>query len=337
MIRVPRRPTVLPVFLLIASLARFARVAQADLPPLPPNPQILDPYDVPLAPRPPTLPELTHRDYEVSGETTFGVITPNVVKALEASSSDVASIVQRLGAEAPLDRHRRFYLGGSYELAAGSPPGGGSFKLVPSNLDVYGRVVWATRTGLTFGGGLGVLLPTAQFGKGDDAAKVAQAAQAIRPWDNAFFLDDTTTLRAFVDVRDVDGRFTLQFREGVEWSIDLGGGEPQVAAIAQLFAGFRVLPLLGVGLEAFETYLILLDTPPPVTSAQDKNRGTLTISPNVRLMTPYVQPELGFITSIGDPLFGGGAVDGFWALRIGASVVWDPTMKGLGRGGGSAP
>src|SRR6202034_842853 len=135
----------------------------------------------------------------------------------------VATIVQRLGAELPLDKHRRIYVGGTYEMAAGSPPGGGSFKLVPSNLDLYGRAVWATRTGLSFGGGLGVLLPTAQFGKGDDAAKVAAAAQAIRPWDNAFFLDDTMTLRAFVDVRDVVGRFTLQFREGLEWSIDLGG------------------------------------------------------------------------------------------------------------------
>jgi hypothetical protein len=321
--------------LVAASLVLLARLTHADLPPLPPNPQILDPYDIPLAPRPPTLPELTHHDYEVSGETTFGVITPNVLKALEVSSSDVAVLVQRLAAEAPLDRRRRFYLGGSYEMAAGSPPGGGSFKLVPSNLDVYGRVVWATRTGLTFGGGLGVLLPTAQFGNGD-AAKVAAGAQAIRPWDNAFFLDDTTTFRAFVDVRDVDGRFTLQFREGLEWSINLGGGEPQVAAIAQVFAGFRVLPLLGIGLEAFETYLIVLDTPPPVTTTEDKNRATFTISPNVRLMTPYVQPELGFVTSIGDPLFGGGAVDGFWALRVGASIVWDPSMKALRRGDASA-
>ena len=41
-------------------------------------------------------------------------------------------------------------------------------------------------------------------------------------------------------------------------------------------------------------------------------------------MTRYVQPELGFITSIGNPLFGSGTVDGFWAVRIGASVVWDP-------------
>ena len=71
--------------------------------------------------------------------------------------------VQRFGVEIPLSLHPHLYVGGAYEIAAGSPPGGGAFKLVPSNLDVYGRIVWATRTGMTFGGGLGVLPPTAQL------------------------------------------------------------------------------------------------------------------------------------------------------------------------------
>ena len=303
--------------------------ARADLPPLPSNPQIDDPYAVPLAPRPPTLPELTHRDDEVSGETTVGVVTPSFLRALEYNSSEVACIVQRLGVDVPLGRRPRFYVGGTYEMAAGSPPGGGSFKFVPSNVELYGRAVWATRTGLTFGGGLGVLLPTAQFGQNDDAAKVAAAAQAIRPWDNAFFLNDSLTARAFVDVRDVIGPFTLQFREGIDYSAFLSG-DHQVAAIAQVYTGFRVLPLLGIGLEAFETYLIY--SPPLENVAKDSERATFTISPNVRLMTPYVQPELGVITSIGTPLFGSGVVDGFWALRIGASIVWDPGAKVVKKG-----
>ena len=227
----------------------------------------------------------------------------------------------------PVDSHRRFYIGGARtKWPAGSPPGGGPFNArteQPRPLRRR-RAVWATRTGLTFGGGLGVLAPTAHFGRGDDAAEVAGAAQAVRPWDNAFFLDDTMTFRAFVDVRDVDGRFTLQFREGLEWSVDLGGGPPQVAAIAQLYTGFRVLPLLGVGIEAFETYLIDIASTAPVTVGQDRDRATFTISPSVRLMTPYVQPMIGFVTSIGDPLFGSGTIDSFWAIRVGASIVWDP-------------
>jgi len=308
--------------LVVASLASSAH---AEPPAIPENPQGADPYDVPLAPRPPTLPELTHPDYEIGAETTIGVVTPNVIKALNYNSSEVASIVQRLSVEVPLSQKRHIYVGSSYEIAAGSPPGGGAFKLVPSNLDLYGRIVWATRTGLTFGGGVGVLAPTAQFGQGDDAAKVAAAAQAIRPWDNAFFLDDSFTARGFVDVRDVYGRFVLQFREGLEWSGSLAGQPAQVAAIAQIYIGWRLLPLIGIGLEAFETYLI--QSPSIETVAQDHNRATFTLAPNVRLMTPYVQPVLGFVTSAGSPLFGFGTVDGFWALRIGASVVWDPASK----------
>lgn len=318
------RPGRGPVVALALVASLFAGIARGDVGLGAPAPPTAGDSDAaPLAPRPPTLPELTHPDYEVSAETTFGVVTPNIIKAINYDSSDVAAIVQRLGVEAPLDRRRRLYAGLTYEVAAGSPPGGGAFRFVPSNLDLYGRIVWATRTGLTFGGGAGALLPTAQFHAGSDAARVAEAAQAIRPWDNAFFLDDSATLRAFVDVRDVDGRFVLQFREGLEWSISLAGQSPQLAAIAQVYVGYRVLPVLGVGLEAFETYLI--DSPSIVTAAQDHERATLTISPSVRLMTPYVQPAIGFVTSIGDPLFGFGMVDGFWALRVGATVVWDPT------------
>jgi hypothetical protein len=279
---------------------------------------------VPTAPRPPTLPELTHPDYEVGGETTFGVITPNLIKAIDYNSSEVGAIVQRVETELPIDRRRRWFVGGSYEVAGGTPPGGGSVQIVPSNLDLYGRTVWATTTGLTFGGGAGVLLPTAQFDRDGDAAKVAQTAQAIRPWDEAFFQVDAFTMRAFIDVRDVDGPFVIQFREGLEYSFDLANHvNDQAAAVAQAYLGYRVIPLLGIGLEAFETYII--QSPLVDTVTGDGKRATFTLSPSVRLMTPYVQPALGFVTSVGTPLFG--VVDGFWALRIGASVVWDPVTR----------
>ena len=303
-----------------------AVVAHADPMAVPAVSDLGDPYDVPpLAPRTPTLPELTHRDDEISGETTMGVLSPNPQKGLAYSPNATFAVVQRLSAELPIDRRRRWFIGGSYEVAAGNPPGGGVFRLVPSNLDLYARTVWATRTGLTFGGGVGVLLPTAQFGRNDDAARVAAAAQALRPWDDAFFLPDELTLRAFVDVRDVDGPFVIQFREGLEYSADLEGHGDQIAAIAQAYIGYRVVPLLGVGLEGFETYVI--ESPLLDTAAGDGKRATFTLSPSVRLMTPYVQPALGFVTGIGTPLFG--SVDSFWAFRFGASIVWDPVKKAV--------
>ena len=137
-----------------------------------------------------------------------------------------------------------------------------------------------------------------------------------------------------MDVRDVDGPFVLQFREGLEWSRTFGGAGHQVAAIAQMYIGYRVLPLIGVGIEAFETYLVY--SPELTTTAEDSDRATFTISPSVRLMTPYVQPAVGFVTSIGNPFFGNGSVEGFWALRIGASVVWDPSTKNVDRGSTAA-
>jgi hypothetical protein len=290
-----------------------------------------DVYRVPLAPRPPTLPELTHPDFEIAGETTVGVVSPGMT----GDKSDVLCVVQTLSAEAPIERRRRIYAGLSYALAFGEPPGGGPLTPVPSNLELHGRVVWATATGLTFGGGVAVLAPTAEFDANGDAAKVAAAAQAVRPWDQAYFLDDTTTLRGFVDVRDIAGPVALQFREGLEWSPSLSGSTHQVTAVAQVYLGYRVIPLLGVGIEAFETYIIY--SPAITTIAQDHDRGTFTVSPSIRLMTPYVQPALGFVTSIGDPLFGSGTIDGFWGFRIGASIVWDPWSNAVHRGTGVPP
>ena len=108
------------------------------------------------------------------------------------------------------------------------------------------------------------------------------------------------TFRAFVDVRAVDGRFVLQFREGLEGSIQPCRPRAQIAAIAQLYVGYRVIPILGLGLEAFETYLI--DSPDITTNAEDHNRATFTIFPELAPDDPYVQPALGFVTSVGTPL-----------------------------------
>jgi hypothetical protein len=61
----------------------------------------------------------------------------------------------------------------------------------------------------------------------------------------------------------------------------------------------------------------------------DNERAVFAISPSVRLMTPYVQPALSFVTNAGTPLFG--AVDYWWALRLAATVVWD-RRKGIAPG-----
>jgi hypothetical protein len=277
-----------------------------------------DPYDLPEAPRPPTLPELTHPDVELTFETTIGGVTPNVDPATGRRPNNVATYVQRVGLEAPIGP-RRWFVGGTYELAAGEPPGGGNAKVVGGNLDFYARTVWATRTGLAFGGGLGLTLPVSSFGRDGPAQAIATAAATVRPWDEAFFQEEFLTLRPFIDVRDVDGPLVIQFREGLDWGFDMTNTPVfRVAAVSAFYLGYRFLPVLGAGLEAFELYFI--DAP-----VDDNKRAVFAVSPSVRLMTPYVQPALSVTTNIGTPLYG--SSDQFWALRLAATIVWDPITR----------
>src|SRR5438105_14272898 len=105
-----------------------------------------DPYDLPAAPRPPTLPELTHPDVEASFEETIGFLRPNPGNPSWTKAS--AAYVQRIGLESPI-WERRWFAGATYEAALGAPPEtGGAAKLVSGNVELYGRTLWATRTGL---------------------------------------------------------------------------------------------------------------------------------------------------------------------------------------------
>jgi hypothetical protein len=284
----------------------------------PPAAGFVDPYDLPDAPRPPTLPELTHPGIELTGESTLGVLRPNV-DATGQRPSDVGAYVQRFSLEWPIAL-RRFFVGATYEIAAAAPPGGGFFEFIGGNLDVNARTVWATSSGLAFGGGLGVTIPIPDFAAGSDAARVSTAAATVRPWDQAFFQPGYLTFRPFFDVRDVDGPLVLQFREGLEFQIDTQQLGYHGLAVAAAYVGYRVIRRLGVGIEAFELYF--LDK-----SVADSQRAVFAVSPSVRLIIPYVQPALSFVTNVGTPLFG--AYDTWWAVRLGATFVWDPERSAV--------
>jgi hypothetical protein len=226
--------------------------------------------------------------------------------------------VQRFGFEWPVAL-RRFFVGATYEFAAAVPPGGGAFEAIGGNLDVNARTVWATSSGLAFGGGLGVTIPIPEFATGSDAARIAAVAATLRPWDEAFFQPGFLTLRPFIDVRDIDGPLVLQFREGLEFQLDTQNWPGlRTAAIAAAYVGYRVVRLVGVGIEAFELYFLDRSVP-------DNLRAVFAISPSVRVMTPYVQPALSFVTDLGTPLFG--SVQEWWAVRLGATFVWDPVRR----------
>ncbi|MEO8799521.1 MAG: hypothetical protein ABI551_16635, partial [Polyangiaceae bacterium] len=120
--------------------------------------QLEDPRTLPEAPRPTIMSELTHPDGEVTVEQTSGVLNPR-------GYGDVGHVgvhVGRIAVEQPV-YSRLVFVGGSYEAAYGAPATATTPKVIGSNVELSGRTVWATRNGLAFGGGLGVMLPTAQF------------------------------------------------------------------------------------------------------------------------------------------------------------------------------
>jgi hypothetical protein len=286
------------------------------------DPTFEDPYDLPEAPRPPTLPELTHKDVEATLESTVGGVFPKP-EASPGWTKGAAAFVQRANLEVPIGL-RRWFAGATYEAVLGAdPPFGGATRLVGGNVEAYGRTVWATRTGLSFGGGFGMMFPTSAFDLDSPAARIATAGAAVRPWDFQFFEKDAATARPFIDVRVLDGRFVVQFREGLDWSFITGKGtRTTLSAITALYVGYRLGSVLGAGLEAFELYFV-------EGQATDSARAFFAVSPSLRLMTPFVQPCFSFVTSIADPLYPG--AERTVAGRLALTVLWDPSTRSIGK------
>ncbi|HTB73593.1 MAG TPA: hypothetical protein VK762_10135 [Polyangiaceae bacterium] len=264
-----------------------------------------DPYRVPAAPRPPTLPELTHAETEATLEATAGAILPN------AGGEVTHAYVQRLALELPVGL-RRWYVGANYELAAADG------RAVSGNLEIGGRSLWATPTGLAFGGGLELIVPTAQFDESGPAAKTALDAASLRPWDVAFFVPGGFGARPFIDVRAIDGQFVVQFRQALDlMAATRPDWSARIYATLGVYLGLWATREIAAGIEAFESYAIV---DPNVT---DGTRAAVVISPNVRLVLPWVEPAISAFTNIGTPLQG--ASDRIWGFRVAFTAVYDPS------------
>ena len=289
-----------------------------------------DPYAVPRAPRAPTLRELTHSDIEATSETTAGAIF------LPGGSGLQHAYVQRLDVEVPVAL-RRWYVGAAYEVAGGN--NGSGFQVVGGNLAIDGRTVWATTTGLAYGGGLSLMIPTASYDPGGPASKVALAAATLRPWDVSFFVPASYGVRPYVDVRAHDGPFVVQFRQGLDLTVSsLLLSDQRLYATAGLYLGWQIAPAVAAGLEVFEAYAINL------ASVRDGNRESLIVSPNVRLALPWVQPAISAFTNLGPPISAPwvqretsafsvpGSSATVWGFRFAFTVVYDPTSAVMVKG-----
>src|SRR5262249_3634572 len=147
-----------------------------------------------------------------------------------------------------------WYVGVSEELALGQPPNHG-FLLVAANPEVWGRALWASQAGLAYGGGLGLVLPVVHH---DEAGtQVAQAMGVVRPWDYVEFTNDDIVLRPFIDVRDIDGQVILQLRQGIDWN----RSESSLTSRTTFYIGYRLSERFGLGLEAWEVYLVTAPNP----------------------------------------------------------------------------
>ncbi len=266
---------------------------------------------LPEVQRPPTLPELTHADSEATLETTMGAFTSSPTSPLAGGHVPVQT--QRLNVEIPLAR-RRWFAGATYQTALGAPSSPQPIRVVGGNAEIYGRAVWATPTGLAFGGGFGVMVPTASFSRESENRDVALAAVTLRPWDESAFQEGFLAIRPFVDVRHVIGPLVLQLRQALDWQFAVRrGGSSRLLAVTSVYVGYRVTHLVAAGVELFELYYV--DAP-----VADDRRLYVTVVPNVRLMFDRVQPTFGLVANLVNAVFPG--AEQVWGARIGLTVLW---------------
>jgi hypothetical protein len=286
---------------LLAASIVWGPLAHADQP-------LADPYELPDAPRSLTLPELTHPDIEWTTTTTTGAVT--------AGGSTSPEVLERIGVELPIAA-RRWFAGVAYEVADGPPIAkSGSAAFVGGNAEIYGRTVWATRTGLAFGGGLGIIPPIATFTRDGGGGDIALAAISLQPWDYAYFQVGAFTAHPFIDVRDLFGRFVVQFRQSFNWYIQVHQtSQNGTSAASSLYLGWIATPVLGIGLDATEFYRIDASIP-------DDKRANIIVAPNIRFLTPGIQPAIGAFVGIGSPL--DTVAQSVWGLRFALTFVWDP-------------
>lgn len=268
-----------------------------------------DPRSLPEAPRPTTMAELTHPDGEGTIEETAGVVSPRG----NGDTGHVGVSVARIAVEQPV-YSRLVFVGGTYEAAYGEPSAPTKSKILSGNLEAYGRAVWATRTGLAFGGGLGFLFPTAHFDGTSPIQGLADGAIALRPWDYAFFQDNLFAVRPFVDMRYLVGPVTLQLRETFDGTFGAQGRSGfDVDVESAFFAAVRPRQNFAVGIELAQLYRVSANIP-------DADRSDFTIAPMIRLIFPRLQPFLAFQSSLGDPYYGG--AEHAYSLKTGLTALW---------------
>jgi len=279
------------------------------------------PKTVRVAPRAPTLPDLTHTAGEIAGEHTIASVEPK-------TGDRLTSHLFHFDFELPL-KEKLLYVGADYGFAGARSPAHEKARFVSGQPQLFGRVVWVEpKDKYALGAGLGAIIPVITYDAKDDATRLSSGTASsligiVRPWDISSFLDRRVTLRPWVDVRIGRRKFVLQFRQAVDFAFRTGVptessdpngvqakvGNIEMLSISTLYFGWQPSPTLTLGVEAWEIYL--LKTALPVT---DQQRSVFAVSPGMRFTYRWVEPGVSVLFPIGPPLLG--AVESYMAMRI---------------------
>ncbi|MBW2459340.1 MAG: hypothetical protein JRI68_32910, partial [Deltaproteobacteria bacterium] len=171
----------------------------------------------------PSSPGLSHRGVAFGFEyAVAGAEATDVVSHLPIETGLAYAYSARWLVEAAL-HERRWYFGATNDVAAGSVPSGdtpetGGSTMVLGNPELWVRGLWSNVSGLSAGGGLGMVVPVPRTFSGLEK-EVVRTIRVVRPADVSHFQDMTFTARPFFDIRHIAGPLTLQMRQGLDFSL----------------------------------------------------------------------------------------------------------------------
>lgn len=250
---------------------------------------------------PPTLPSLTHADALLDLDDTYAGV------GQESFGQSLTTILS-VRAEVPLTT-RAWQAGIAWDLASTVAPRFGR-ALVYGNPELWIRGVGWHDSGLSAGGGLGVVVPlprergyedsdTPRFTNAADEATQAQldVVRVLRAWDSGYFERDTITLRPYFDARLVLDPFVLQLRQGLDWSYSFVRARGDIRGRWGTYVGIAPVSFVTLGVELWQAYAF-------TNALLDDKRASFSLIPSVRFRVGIVQPGISVAFPISTPLEG---------------------------------
>lgn len=279
------------------------------------------PRDIRTMPRAPTLPDLTHRAVELSGENTIASVKPRG-RTLDGR---LTTYIFNFDLEVPLGRG--IYGGANWAFAATRGPGDATGQFVPGQPMLFGRAVRSfVRERYSIGAGLGVLPPVFTHGNDEEWERLESSAASalvsvVRPWDLSTFLDRRLTARPWIDLRVQWRKALVQLRQALDTNFRTGegscatgtvcdrSGDIQMISISTLYVGWQPHRELALGVEAWQVYLLKTSLP-----VANRDRSAFVLSPSVRFFYRWVEPAVSVLFPIGSPLLN--TADSYFGVRI---------------------